>query len=328
MNPLISFLVVSFNSEKYITNCLNSILHQSEKNHEIIVIDNNSTDKTVSILQEFKKYPQVKTIFNATNIGYGNALSIGINESKAEYLAILNADVLLDERWASSLLAVFSNDNEVMAANGKILLPNGDVQSTGGMMDRYGAVIQRNSKLFKTSKILDGMTFFYSDGSSFIVRRKIFDQVHFDSKLFLYYEDVDLSWKIRMLNHKIAYSEKAISYHHVGHSNSEMTLGKFYYIARNRIYMCLKNYSPRNVFTRIPVILFLIFLNSVYYDKSKKPRGYVKIFFRALWWNLVNLGYTTRERRKLSSINKISDQELDKYILNHSIELGLLRNKG
>lgn len=324
MNPLISFLVVSFNSEKYITDCLNSILRQSEKNYDIIVIDNNSTDKTVSILQEFKKYSQVKIIFNTTNIGYGNALSIGINESKAEYLAILNADVLLDERWVSSLLTVFSNDDEIMAVNGKILLPNGDVQSTGGMMDRYGAVIQRDGKLFKTSKIPDGTTFFYSDGSSFMIRRKIFNQIHFDSKLFLYYEDVDLSWKIRMLNYKIAYSEKAISYHHVGHSNSDMTLSKFYYIARNRIYVCLKNYSSKNVLTRIPVILFLIFLDSVYYERSKKRTGYIKTFFRALWWNLVNLKYAAREHRKLSSINKISDSELDKYVLNHSIELGEL----
>ena len=325
MNPLISFIVVSFNSEKYIADCLTSIIRQSEKNHEIIVIDNNSVDNTVSTLHEFKKYMQIEIISNPTNLGYGNALNIGIIKSRGEYLAILNADVVLDEEWARNLLTLISTDDKMMAACGRILFPNGDVQSTGGILDKYGAVIQRESKLFKASKMPDNMNFFYCDGSSFMIRRQIFDQIRFDSLLFLYYEDVDLSWMIRMLNYDIGYSKKAISYHIMGHAESDMTLDKFYYIARNRIYVCSKNYSSKNILTRIPILLLLLFLDAIYYDKSKKPKGFVKTFLRALWWNLANIFRIRKERKRSIAINKISDSNLDKYILNHSIELDLLK---
>lgn len=326
MNSTVSFLVVSFNSEKYIAKCIESILQQSETS-EIIVMDNNSTDKTVSILQDFKKNPKVKLILNKTNLGYGNALTIAINEAKEDYLAILNADVVLDKDWTGNILRIFSTDDKIMLVHGKILLPDGEIQSTGGIMDKYGAVIQRDSNNFKKCDIPYNQSYFYSDGSSFMIKKITLDEVYFDPKIFLYYEDVDLSWKIRMLNYRIEYSEGAISHHDVGHSDSDMTLSKFYHITRNRIYVCLKNYSKKNILTRIPIMLILVFLNSLYHDMFKKPTGYTKTFFKALWWNLVNVGNTMQENRKLRSTNKISDNELDRYLLNKSIEFNLVRKR-
>jgi GT2 family glycosyltransferase len=326
MNSAVSFLIVSFNSEKYIANCLKSVLQQSESS-EIIVIDNNSTDNTVSILQDLKKNPQVKLMLNKTNLGYGNALTAAIKEAKGDCIAILNADVVLDKNWANNILRMFSTDEKIMLVHGKILLPNGEIQSTGGIMDKYGAVIQRGSDIFKKCNIPYNQSYFYSDGSSFMIKKRIFDEIYFDPKIFLYYEDVDLSWKIRMLNYEIQYSEDAVSYHDVGHSDSNMDLAKFYHITKNRIYVCLKNYSKKNILTRIPIMIFLVFLNSLYHDMSKKPTGYTKTFFKALWWNITNIGNTAQENRKLRSTSKISDHDLDAYLLNKSIELNLVRKR-
>lgn len=323
----ISFIVVSHNSARYIAKCIDSIIDQSYKNFEIIVVDNNSTDDTVLIINEIiKKTDNVKLIPVLQNLGYGNAITVGFKSSKGEFLAILNADSYLDKEWSYNMINSFRSDMDIMSASGTIYFPDGQLQTTGGMMDKYGAVVQRGGKIFQSRNIMEN-NFFYNDGSCFMLRRNILEMICFDQNLFLYYEDVDMSWKIRMLGFKIAYVKEAVSYHDSGQSFSDVNPSKFYYIARNRLYVCMKNYSKSKALGRIPAIIFLIFLNSIVYDVSKNPKGYIKSFLRGIFWNLTHLRVMLKEQKKLGLLNKITDNELDSYLVPKSIELALIKNK-
>lgn len=324
MPPEVSYLVVCFNSEKYVEKCISSILGQTHTDSEIIIIDNKSEDTTVSILKELSKNNnKISLILNQANLGYGVALNEAIRTVKGEFIAILNADVFLDKDWARNLLRAFRIDSKIMACSGRIFFPNGELFGSGGMMDKYGAVIQREGKISNMRNTKDDV-FFYLDGSAFVVRKKIFEEISFDPKLFLYYEDVDFSWKIRMLGYQIAYVKDAISYHDVGHSYPDMSPSKFYHLAKNRIYLCQKNYSKKNSFYRIPLIISLIFINAIFYELSRKPKGYINKFVRALLWNLINLRSTLDEHRKVQSTRKIMDEQIDKYLLKKSIEFTFL----
>ncbi|MHB8545732.1 MAG: glycosyltransferase family 2 protein [Nitrosotalea sp.] len=326
-NSKITYIVVCFNSEKYITKCIDSILNQSHLNYDIIVIDNNSSDNTLSILQDLSiRNKKITVILNDENLGYANAITFAITKTNSEFLAILNADTYLHINWADVLLKKFHSDEQIMSLSGTILFPDGTIQSTGGIMDKYGAVIQRGSKICHDRKINDDTEFFYNDGSSFMVRSKIFQEVQFDPKLFLYYEDVDISWKIRMLSYKVEFVSEAISYHHLGHSFEDMSICKFYHIAKNRIYVCQKNYSLNNSLRRMPVIILLVFLDAVYYDAKKRLNGYTKNFFKAFFWNIVNIKSTLKEQRRLQRKKIISDKKLDNCILKNSIEMRFIRN--
>ncbi|MGI0011639.1 MAG: glycosyltransferase family 2 protein [Nitrosopumilaceae archaeon] len=326
--PEISYIVVCYNSERYISRCINSILNQSHTNYEIIIIDNSSKDNTISIVQNLcSANKKIRLISNTSNVGYGNAISTTLANAQGEFLAIMNADTFLDSNWASNLLKIFSADEKVMSASGKILFPNGELQSTGGIMDKYGAVIQRESKIFYSRKINDLSTFFYNHGSTFMIRKKVFQEIWFDQKLFLYYEDVDLAWKIIMLDYKIGYAENAISYHDEGHSSSGMTPFKFYYITRNRLYICLKNYSKQNIIFRVPIALLLTFFNSIFYATSEKSIDYIGNFLKAVVWNLFNIRLIIREHKRLRLKNKISDNVLDSHLLKISIELSLIKRR-
>lgn len=322
----ISYIIISYNSEKHIGKCINSILNQSHKDYEIIIRDNNSSDGTKQMIQNFCTQNRQIQLITGPNIGYAPAIMHAVKSSKGEFLAILNADAYLDSNWAQEMLSDFRKDEKIMSASGTILFPNGELQSSGGMMDKYGAIVQRGSKIFNARGIREN-NFFYNDGSSFMLRRKVLDEVTFAHKLFLYYEDVDLSWQIRMSRHKIGYVKNAISYHDAGQSMSDMTLFKFYYITRNRLYVCLKNYSIKNILTRIPVIVSLLLINSIIYDVSKKEKGYVINFLKAMSWNISNSLYIIKERKKSRGINKISDKELDHYLVQNSIEFLLLTGK-
>ena len=325
LNPEISYIIVSHNSEKFISNCINSILQQTYDNKEIIVVDNRSDDKTLSILNGFDiKENKITIISNYDNLGYGKAVMQGAKISNGKFLAILNADTILDRKWTSELIERFESDKKLASLSGKILFPDGDIQSLGGLMDKYGAVIQKGSKIFMERKLDESSSVFYNDGSALMIRRNIFEKIGFDPNLFLYYEDVDLAWRIQMSGYKIGIVSTAISYHDIGHSKSIINPWKFYQISRNRMYVCQKNYSLKKIISRVPGMVLLIFFNAVYYDFKRNEKGYINNFFKAVFWNLQNFNVLLNERKKIKKIKKVPEYEIERSFVNKSIEWSFL----
>lgn len=95
MKPLVSIIVPTYNDEKYISETINSILSQTYKNFEIIVVDDCSTDKTVVILDSFND-PRIRIFKNSSNMGTAYSRNLAIRESKGEYIAFLDGDDLWD----------------------------------------------------------------------------------------------------------------------------------------------------------------------------------------------------------------------------------------
>lgn len=91
--PLVSVLMPAYNAEKYITEAIESILNQTYKNFEFIIIDDCSTDKTWKIIQKYQKKDQRIIIFrNKENLNLGKTLNLGINNAKGKYIARMDAD--------------------------------------------------------------------------------------------------------------------------------------------------------------------------------------------------------------------------------------------
>lgn len=108
--PKFSIIIPTRNVEKYIKKCLDSVLNQTFKDFEIIVVDDNSTDNTKNII---KKYKQVKLIEEKT-IGVSEARNIAIKEAKGEYLAFLDSDDWWDEQLLEKLNESSKNDPDVI----------------------------------------------------------------------------------------------------------------------------------------------------------------------------------------------------------------------
>ena len=89
-NPLISFIVPTYNSEEFIENCILSIINQKYNNIEIIIIDGQSKDKTLSILEKYKTH--IKTVISEKDKGIYDAINKGILLSKGDFVKILNSD--------------------------------------------------------------------------------------------------------------------------------------------------------------------------------------------------------------------------------------------
>jgi len=118
MNKLVSIIILTYNSEKYIGDCLKSISEQTYKDIEVIVVDNNSNDGTKRILREIKGGQRV--IENSINLGYAGGNNVGIEASKGEYVILLNPDVVLDKNFIQEIINSFEKNPKIGSVQGKI----------------------------------------------------------------------------------------------------------------------------------------------------------------------------------------------------------------
>lgn len=95
-NIKVSILVPCYNSEKYIDKCINSILHQTLDDVEIICINDGSTDNTLKVLQNFEKNNPKIRVVDKKNSGYGASLNLGFSISKGEYIGIVESDDFIE----------------------------------------------------------------------------------------------------------------------------------------------------------------------------------------------------------------------------------------
>lgn len=116
---MISVIVPSFNSEEYIARAINSVLNQTYKDYEIILVNNNSTDNTYQIMQEYmKKYPDLINVFDEPKKGAPAARNKGLNEAKGEWIQFLDADdELLPGKLENQILVAKTSEADIIAGS-------------------------------------------------------------------------------------------------------------------------------------------------------------------------------------------------------------------
>ena len=148
MNKLVSIIVLTYNSEKYINNCLESIKQQTYSNIEVLVIDNGSSDNTVSKIRNSKfEISNFKFIENSINLGCAGGNNLGIEESRGEYVVILNPDVVLDENYIKIIVTEFEKNSKIGSIQGKYYQLNNGIKTK--IIDTVGF------KFFESGRIID-----------------------------------------------------------------------------------------------------------------------------------------------------------------------------
>lgn len=112
MNIKVSIIIPVYNSEKTIEGCLASVINQSYKNYEVIVIDNNSTDNTKKIIKDFeRRYEKINYFFEEKK-GRGNARNAGIQKAKEEIIAMMDSDCIAPKDWLEKIIEPIIKENE------------------------------------------------------------------------------------------------------------------------------------------------------------------------------------------------------------------------
>lgn len=291
IKPFISIIIVTYNNEKDILQCIDLIFHQVYPLNriEIIVVDNNSNDNTIQLLREFSINNQKITIMeNKTNLGWAIGNNNGFSISRGEYLVFLNPDTIVDKFWLNEMINIYFNRDNVGIVSSKILFYQNHeiINSIGTYIGPFGipGSLGKGQRydLFNKIKSIMGPS-----GTSLMIRRNIFIKSgRFNEDFFLYCDDLDIGCRIWNMGYSVIYSPKSIVFHkeHASNINSE----KYYYLmTKNGIKLTLQYFPFRKLLLRIPISIISNIIEFIIFYLNGKMRiskaiilGIIDLLFR------------------------------------------------
>jgi hypothetical protein len=205
---VLSIIIVSFNARADLERCLESLRTAPPAvAHEIIVVDNGSTDGSADVVRRF---PGVRAIEAGANLGFARANNIGIRASSGVNLLLLNSDTVVSSGSLDRLLGEFDRDPTVAVVGPRLVDGDGRAELSFGRM--IGPINELRQKHLSRSAAVEPLTRqrHYPDwvsGACMLVRRADAEAVGgLDERFFMYTEDVDFCAAIRALGRRILFS--------------------------------------------------------------------------------------------------------------------------
>ena len=257
----LSICITSLNASDYLRDCLHSISEQASYLHwvganqndpgvvddaeqaanaglniELIIVDNGSTDDTISMLQA--EFPAVKLIQNSQNEGFAKPSNQALRLSQGQYLLVLNPDTIVLPGALNKLVQYMMEHPEVGICGPKVLNRDGTLQKAckRGVSRPWAAFSYFTglSSLFPHSKLFGGYLLNYLDedqvhevdgisGSCMLIRRQVIQQIgYFDERFFAYQEDADFCFQAQKAGWKVIYLPTAQVIHFGGQGGSRV----------------------------------------------------------------------------------------------------------
>lgn len=275
----VSFIIISWNSKNYLYECLitlqKSCLHLS---HEIIVVDNASTDGSLEMIQN--NFPEVLLIRNQSNMGFAWANNQGIEVSCGRYLCLVNSDVEVYLGSIGFLLKQMDNGPDIGLIGPKVLNTDLSLQSSCRTFPSIKKVLFRALKLdttFPKVRFFSScqMTYWSFDsirnvdvlsGCFWMIRREVFDQVGLlDTRFFFYGEDVDFCRRLNDNGWRVVFNPGAQIIHHGGASSSKAPLRFWVEMQRADLKYWLKHHGRIRTFIVYNILILHNFLRGTGY---------------------------------------------------------------
>lgn len=222
----VGIIIVAYNSSKWLEKMLPTLLEQNYPNKRICLIDNNSSDRSVeTFLEKVKdlKKSEYKIIKNKENIGFSRAVNMGIQELQTPYIMLANPDIVFDKSYISQLAKIMDSMPNIGAVTGKILwLDNGKktkiIDSTGLLKLPSQRVIDRGQGEEDHMQFDSRKKVFGVSGCAPMYRYSALKEIEednkiFDEDMFMYKEDIDISWRLNKKGYINYYYPKAKCWH-------------------------------------------------------------------------------------------------------------------
>jgi len=205
--PEVSIVVVNFDGARSIGECLASLVADESPRREIFVVDNASRDDSADRVERFAAgRSDVRLLRSPDNLGYAGGVDFALPRCRGRYVAVLNMDLVAEPGWLGPLVDHLDRHPDVAAVNPLVMLRDGHRVNAAGQWIHvtglgFNRGLGRERSAFGQSPFeISGL-----NGAAFVVRRELLERIGgMDTGGFLYHEDVNLSWLLRMMGHTLA----------------------------------------------------------------------------------------------------------------------------
>ena len=245
-----SVIIVTHNGWNYMNSCLTSVEGQLGPEDEIVVVDNASTDGGPGLMRS--RLATVILVENAENRGFAPACNQGAALAGGDILVFLNQDARVEPGWLEALIHSLEEESAVGLTTSKVLLMSHPdrIQLCGQDLHFTGLPFLRGfGARAEVWNVPEGVA--AVSGASFAIRRELWQALEgFDETFYMYFEETDLCWRARLAGHRCHFVPRSVVHH--DYRPSQPNHLRFYYSARNRYLMLLKNWRWGTLLLLLP----------------------------------------------------------------------------
>lgn len=277
-------VIPNYNGISYIKNCLDSLLKERvNKEFDIIVVDNHSTDQSLELVQ--RDYPDIKVIAFDENTGFCKAVNAGITEATTEYVILLNNDTTVEIGFVEELEKVMDNEPKAFSAGAKMVdMKNPEVLDDAG--DFYCALGWAFARgCGKPADKYEEITEVFSAcAGAAIYRKGIFEKIGmFDETHFAYLEDLDVGYRAKIYGYRNFYAPKSVVYHAgSASSGSRHNAFKVDLSSKNSVYVIYKNMPFVQQLINLPFFMVGYFVKWLFFLRKGLGKNYAVGVFKGI----------------------------------------------
>ncbi len=325
-NAFVSIIIPHFNGEAILMRCLKSLAQFTEYPHEIIIVNNASSDD--SIEHATAAFPGIRIIESPINLGYAGGCNLGMEAAKGDYFLLLNNDAVVTANWLSQLMAFAAGHAEYGALQPKIQSIDREgwydyAGAAGGKIDIFGFPFSRGRIFFTIEKDENQydqtVDLFWASGTCTLLQRRAVEITGMlDVDFFAHMEEIDLDWRMLLAGFKIGFVPGAMIKHNAGSTLAQNSPRKIYLNHRNNLEMLLKNYTAGSLLLIFPLRL-LFELVAVFFALMKADFAQAAAILKAGFAIALKLPSIAGKRKMIKKIRKRTDGEIMDFMYKNSI---------
>jgi hypothetical protein len=255
---------------------LDSVVKTVDSHTEIVVIDNASTDNSISLVKQ--EFPGVRIIENNRNMGFSQAYNSAVTETRADFVVLLNNDVVTRDSWLTALLAPLLEDPSVGVTTPKIVfLGTRRINSIGGYIKLWTGASELGFGMREDSSLGNLRNPFYASGAAMAIRRDLFEHLGgFDKEMLAYCEDLDLSWRVRLLGYAVRCTPDSRILHAYSRSWGAFNPNRVRLVTQNHLRAMIKCLSLPYVVASVPAYVVFSVVKGLFLSATQRDIRYTK----------------------------------------------------
>jgi GT2 family glycosyltransferase len=304
--PDVSIVIVTWNGREYLEPCLTAVAAQEGIDAETILVDNGSSDGSAALVRE--RFPWVRIVSLTENHGFAGGNNAGVREARGRYVVLLNNDTVPEAGWLAALLRGREQGGPHTLASSRIVYMHDPrvIDSAGDGLLRWGGAFKRHHGA-SVDVATESAEVFGVCGAACVIPKRVFDELGgFDEDFFASHEDVDLSYRARLLGYPCRYVADAVVRHHGSATLGRVSPFAVFHGQRNLEWMYFKNTPASLLLRTLPGHLVYTAAAALHFARA----GLLGPFVRAKFAALAGLPRLLRKRARVQGTRRVGAEAI------------------